>query len=148
MPVEPIPSTTRIVTLAARARVAGRRRRTSGSRSDRSPSPSPGQVLVRNVYMSVDPAMRGRMEPTEKHYTTNFTVGGPLDGSAVGRVVASRADGIGPGDYVRHRLGWRDWAIVDAAAATVVDPGLAPFRLARRARPDRLHRLRRAAAGR
>ena len=42
-------------------------------------------------------------------------------------MVASRADGIAPGGYVRHRLGWRDWAIVDAAAATVVDPGLAPL---------------------
>jgi NADPH-dependent curcumin reductase CurA len=89
--------------------------------------PGPGQVLVRNVYMSVDPAMRGRMEPTEKHYTTNFSVGGPLDGSAIGRVIVSRADGFAAGDFVRHRLGWRDYAVVDAAAATVVDPALAPL---------------------
>ena len=126
MPVEPIPSTTRIVTLAARA--SGRPTR-ANFRLEEQPvaEPAPGQLLVRNIYMSVDPAMRGRMEPTEKHYTTNFTVGGPLDGSAVGRVVASRADGIEPGGYVRHRLGWRDWAIVEAAAATAVDPGLAPL---------------------
>ena len=89
--------------------------------------PGPGQVLVRNVYMSVDPAMRGRMEPTEKHYTTNFSIGGPLDGSAIGRVIVSRADGFVAGDFVRHRLGWRDYALVDAAAATVVDPALAPL---------------------
>ena len=82
---------------------------------------------MRNVYMSVDPAMRGRMEPTEKHYTTNFSVGGPLDGSAIGRVIASRADGFAAGDFVRHRLGWRDYALVDAAAATVVDATLAPL---------------------
>ena len=74
----------------------------------------PGQLLVRNAYMSVDPAMRGRMEPTEKHYTTNFSVGGPLDGSAVGRVVESRADRFAAGDFVRHRLGWRDYAVLDA----------------------------------
>ena len=126
MPVEPIPSTTRIVTLAARA---SGRPTSSNFRLEEQPVAelAPGQLLVRNIYMSVDPAMRGRMEPTEKHYTTNFTVGGPLDGSAVGRVVASRADGIEPGGYVRHRLGWRDWAIVDATAATAVDPGLAPL---------------------
>src|SRR5271165_4889419 len=118
---EPSPLTTRIVTLA--------------SRPDGRPTPAnfaleeqpvgelgPGQLLVRNAYMSVDPAMRGRMEPTEKHYTTNFSVGGPLDGSAVGRVIASRADRFTVGDFVRHRLGWRDYAVVDAKAATIVDP--------------------------
>jgi NADPH-dependent curcumin reductase CurA len=124
--VAALPTTTRVVTLA--------------SRPDGEPTPdtfrvvtaplpdlSPGQLLVRNVYMSVDPAMRGRMEPTEKHYTTNFSVGGPLDGSAVGEVVASAAPAVEPGSYVRHRLGWREHAVVDAAVATVVDPGIAPL---------------------
>jgi NADPH-dependent curcumin reductase CurA len=124
--VEPIPLTTRIVTLA--------------SRPDRRPTPAnftleeqpvgelgPGQLLVRNAYMSVDPAMRGRMEPTEKHYTTNFSVGGPLDGSAIGRVIESRAGRFAAGDFVRHRMGWRDYAVLDAEAATIVDPALAPL---------------------
>jgi NADPH-dependent curcumin reductase CurA len=124
--VEPVPRTTRIVTLASRPE---RRPAPGNFGLEERPvdEPDPGQVLVRNVYMSVDPAMRGRMEPTEKHYTTNFSVGGPLDGSAIGRVIASRADGFAAGDFVRHRLGWRDYAVVDAAAATVVDPGLAPL---------------------
>jgi NADPH-dependent curcumin reductase CurA len=86
-----------------------------------------GQLLVRNVYMSVDPAMRGRMETTEKHYTTNFEVGGPLDGSAVGEVVAGDVTGFEIGSFVRHRLGWRDFAVVDSSSATVVDPDLAPL---------------------
>jgi len=85
-----------------------------------------GQLLVRNIYMSVDPAMRGRMEPTEKHYTTNFEVGGPLDGSALGEVVVG-APGFEVGTVVRHRLGWRDYALVDSAAATIVHPNLAPL---------------------
>jgi NADPH-dependent curcumin reductase CurA len=89
--------------------------------------PGPGQLVVRNVYMSVDPAMRGRMETSEKHYTTNFEVGGPLDGSAVGEVLASTAPGISVGSFVRHRLGWRDYALVDVSTATVVDPALAPL---------------------
>ena len=126
VPAEPIPRTTRIVTLASRPEG----RPTPGHFGlDTQPvgEPGLGQLLVRNAYMSVDPAMRGRMEPTEKHYTTNFTVGGPLDGSAIGRVILSRADGFAPGDFVRHRLGWRDYALVDAAAATTVDPDLAPL---------------------
>src|SRR4051794_40138012 len=91
------------------------------------PELAPGQLLVRNAFMSVDPAMRGRLEETEKHYTTNFSVGDPLDGSAVGRVVASAAPEVAEGAHVRHRLGWRDYAVVDAAAATVVDPARAPL---------------------
>jgi NADPH-dependent curcumin reductase CurA len=124
--VEPIPLTTRIVTLVSRPH---QRPAPENFALEEQPvgELSPGQVLVRNAYMSVDPAMRGRMEPTEKHYTTNFSVGGPLDGSAIGRVVASRADRFAPGDFVRHRLGWRDYAVVDASAATVVDATLAPL---------------------
>jgi NADPH-dependent curcumin reductase CurA len=124
--VEPIPVTTRIVTLVSRPH----QRPTPGNFAlEERPvgELGPGQVLVRNAYMSVDPAMRGRMEPTEKHYTTNFSVGGPLDGSAIGRVVASRADRFAAGDFVRHRLGWRDYAVLDAEAATIVDPALAPL---------------------
>jgi len=126
VPVEPIPLTTRIVTLAARPH----RRPTPANfalEEQRVDELGPGQLLVRNAYMSVDPAMRGRMEPTEKHYTTNFSVGGPLDGSAVGRVIESRADRFAVGAFVRHRLGWRDYAVVDAEAATIVDPALAPL---------------------
>ena len=126
MAVEPIPVTTRIVTLVSRPH---QRPTPENFALEEQPvgELSPGQVLVRNAYMSVDPAMRGRMEPTEKHYTTNFAVGGPLDGSAIGRVVASRTDRFAPGDFVRHRLGWRDYAVLDAEAATIVDAALAPL---------------------
>jgi NADPH-dependent curcumin reductase CurA len=124
VPAEQIPSTTRIVTLASRP--SGRPTPANFALAEQPlPEPGAGQLLVRNTYMSVDPAMRGRMEPTEKHYTTNFAIGGPLDGSAIGRVIDSRADGVAAGAFVRHRLGWRDWAIVDADTASVVDPDLA-----------------------
>jgi hypothetical protein len=86
-----------------------------------------GQALVRNAYMSVDPSMRGRLEPTEKHYTTNFAVGAPLDGSAIGTVIASEAPGLPVGAAVRHRLGWREHAVVDASSVTVHDPAVAPL---------------------
>lgn len=88
---------------------------------------TPGQLLVRNAFMSVDPSMRGRLEQTEKHYTTNFEVGSPLDGSAVGRVLRSADPGVAVGSFVRHRLGWRELAVVDASAATVLDLDVAPL---------------------
>ncbi len=91
------------------------------------PALQPGQLLVRNVFMSVDPSMRGRLEPTEKHYTTNFVVGSPLDGSCIGIVEQTTTDNIAVGAAVRHRLGWREHAVVDATAVTVHDVSLAPL---------------------
>ncbi|MDX3452738.1 NADP-dependent oxidoreductase [Streptomyces sp. ME02-8801-2C] len=94
------------------------------------PSLEEGQLLVRNLYMSVDPSMRGRLESTEKHYTHNFTPGSPLDGRALGVVEESRSEAVPPGTYVRHQLGWRERAVVDAAdtdGAGRIDPALAPL---------------------
>ena len=91
------------------------------------PAPAPGQLLVRNAFMSVDPSMRGRLEPTEKHYTTNFVPGQPLDGSAIGVVIESNDASVPVGAAVRHRLGWREHSVVDAAAVTVHDPAVAPL---------------------
>ena len=88
------------------------------------PELAEGELLVRNAFMSVDPSMRGRLGTGEMHYTTNFSVGEPLDGSAIGRVVASRAADIPVGSAVRHRLGWRDYAVVAAPTARVVDERL------------------------
>jgi NADPH-dependent curcumin reductase CurA len=87
----------------------------------------PGQLMVRNEFMSVDPSMRGRLEPTEKHYTTNFVPGQPLDGSAIGIVIESANPNVRVGAAVRHRLGWREHAIVSADAVTVHDPSVAPL---------------------
>ncbi|WBB67304.1 NADP-dependent oxidoreductase [Micromonospora sp. WMMD812] len=89
------------------------------------PKPGPGQLLVRNQYMSVDPYMRGRMNDV-KSYVPPFRLDAPLDGGVVGEVVASEADGFAPGDVVLHGLGWREYALVDAGSARIVDPGLAP----------------------
>lgn len=84
-----------------------------------------GQVLVRNVVMSVDPYMRGRMDEGDT-YVPAFRIDEPLDGGAVGEVVESRADGLPVGTMVRHGLGWREHAVLDAGAATVVDTSKAP----------------------
>ncbi|PZG01386.1 NADP-dependent oxidoreductase [Micromonospora deserti] len=89
------------------------------------PTPGPGQIVVRNQYLSVDPYMRGRMNDV-KSYLPPFPLDAPLDGGAVGEVVASEAEGVKPGDTVLHGLGWREYALLDAKAARVVDPTLAP----------------------
>jgi hypothetical protein len=72
-----------------------------------------GQVRVRNLWLSVDPYMRGRMNDV-KSYVPPFQVGEPMDGGAIGEVVESKADGFAPGDLVQHMSGWRDEAFVPA----------------------------------
>ncbi|MEH0820584.1 MULTISPECIES: NADP-dependent oxidoreductase [unclassified Micromonospora] len=89
------------------------------------PTPGPGQIVVRNQFISVDPYMRGRMNDV-KSYVPPFQLGAPLDGGAVGEVVASEAEGVQVGDTVLHGLGWREYALLDAKAARPVDPTLAP----------------------
>ncbi|MEV1289668.1 NADP-dependent oxidoreductase [Micromonospora sp. NPDC049679] len=90
------------------------------------PDPGPGQVLVRNQVMSVDPYMRGRMNDV-KSYVPPFQVGAALDGGAVGEVVAvGEGVELAPGDVVLHGLGWREYALLEARAARPVDPTLAP----------------------
>jgi NADPH-dependent curcumin reductase CurA len=89
------------------------------------PSPGDGQLLVRNTWMSVDPYMRGRMDDVPS-YIAPFEIGAPLEGSAVGEVVASNAEAVPVGATVTHFLGWREYSVVDAAAVTVIDTGLAP----------------------
>lgn len=85
------------------------------------PQPGPGQVLVRNLMMSVDPYMRGRMNDV-KSYVPPFQVGEVLEGGAVGEVVSSNSDDLKPGDLVLHGLGWREYAVNDAKAFRKVDP--------------------------
>ena len=65
------------------------------------------QVLVRNLYISVDPYMRGRMNGGDS-YVPPFEIGQPLTGGAVGEVVESRAAAFKPGDIVTSQFGWRD----------------------------------------
>ncbi|MEV0328546.1 NADP-dependent oxidoreductase [Micromonospora echinospora] len=89
------------------------------------PTAGDGQLVVRNLVMSVDPYMRGRMNDV-KSYVPPFRLDAPLDGGAVGEVVQSRAEGFAPGDVVLHGLGWREYALVDAGSARPVDPTLAP----------------------
>ena len=84
-----------------------------------------GEVLVRNVFVSVDPYMRGRMSGF-RTYVGPYDVGAPIDGAAVGRVVASRYDGLAEGDWVGSMLGWREAGVVEGDRLRKLDPSLAP----------------------
>jgi NADPH-dependent curcumin reductase CurA len=86
-------------------------------------APGAGQIVVRNEYLSVDPYMRGRMNDV-KSYVPPFRLGAVMDGGAVGRVVASQAEGFAVGDAVLHGLGWREYATLDATKAVRVDDSL------------------------
>jgi hypothetical protein len=68
------------------------------------------EVLVRNLFMSVDPYMRGRMN-ARKSYVPPFELGKPLDGGAVGDVIESRAPEFKPGDVVTSNFGWREYFV-------------------------------------
>jgi len=85
--------------------------------------PGPKQLLVKNLWLSVDPYMRGRMVD-QPSYIAPFGLNEPLDGAAVGVVIESRDDAFAPGDMVSHFSGWRDRAVIDASAATLIESSL------------------------
>jgi NADPH-dependent curcumin reductase CurA len=90
------------------------------------PTPGAGEVLVRNVYMSVDPYMRGRMMQ-QPSYVQPFALGEPLEGGCVGQVVQSHGGGFRVGEYVLGRKGWREYYVSDGSDLTTIDPALAPL---------------------
>ncbi|GAB3669387.1 NADP-dependent oxidoreductase [Actinocorallia lasiicapitis] len=87
--------------------------------------PGPGEILVRNDWMSVDPYMRSRMNDA-KSYVPPFQLGQAMDGGAVGTVIASESPEIPVGATVLHGFGWREYATLPARSARIVDTGLAP----------------------
>ncbi|MGA7642893.1 MAG: NADP-dependent oxidoreductase, partial [Syntrophobacteraceae bacterium] len=89
------------------------------------PEPGVGEVLIRNIYMSVDPYMRGRMNEG-KSYAPAFELSKPLEGGCVGQVVNSRNDKFQRGDYALGMKGWREYYISDGSDLTKIDPAVAP----------------------
>lgn len=87
--------------------------------------PGPGEVLVRNTFVSVDPYMRGRMNDV-KSYVPPFALDAPMDGGAVGEVVASGDERFRPGDTVLHQAGWRTHALLPAGEVRTIDTSAVP----------------------
>jgi len=88
--------------------------------------PGDHEVLVRNLFMSVDPYMRGRMNEG-KSYAPPFALGQPLDGGAVGEVMESRAEGFQPGDVVTSNYGWREYFVASPEALHHVSREIRPL---------------------
>lgn len=84
------------------------------------------QVLVRNLFMSVDPYMRGRMNEG-KSYVPPFEIGHALEGGAIGEVVESRAPEFKPGDVVLSRFGWREAFVAAPKELQAVDKSIQPL---------------------
>lgn len=79
------------------------------------PQPRDGQVLVRNLYLSVDPAMRGWVNAAA-NYSEPVAIGAVMRSLAAGRVEASRHPDFAAGDLVSGWFGWQDYAAVDVTA--------------------------------
>ena len=90
------------------------------------PAPGPGQVLVRNHYLSLDPYMRGRMEES-KSYAESQKLGETMIGGTVGVVEASNNPGFAAGDTVLGMFGWQEYGLSDGTGLMKVDTRAVPM---------------------
>lgn len=91
------------------------------------PVPGDGQFLVRTVYVSVDPYMRGRMNDV-KSYAPPVQIGGVMGGGAVARVEQSNNPAFKEGDFVEGMaFGWQEYLVSNGQGVRKIDPGLAPI---------------------
>jgi NADPH-dependent curcumin reductase CurA len=90
-----------------------------------SPEPKEGEVLLRTTWLSVDPYMRGRMNPGPS-YIPPFELGQPIEGGVVARVEQSRHASFPEGTFVQGMLPWADYSVSDGVGLYPVDPSLAP----------------------
>src|SRR3977135_1137752 len=89
------------------------------------PTPGPGQVLLRTIWLSLDPYMRGRMSDGPS-YAQPVPIGGVMEGGTVSEVIASNNPGFAKGDIVLSRAGWQTHALSDGKGLAKIDPKLAP----------------------
>lgn len=89
------------------------------------PQPGDGEVLYRNLYLSLDPYMRGRMS-SAKSYATPVEIGQVMVGQTVGEVVESNNPEFAAGDVVLGNAGWQEYGLSDGGDLRKVDPSLGP----------------------
>ncbi|MBU1376605.1 MAG: NADP-dependent oxidoreductase [Alphaproteobacteria bacterium] len=90
------------------------------------PAPGEGEVQVKNLWMTVDPYMRGRMNDV-KSYSPPFALGKVMDGGAIGEVTASNSPNLKVGDLVQSGFGWREGFNAAGDKLQKLDPrGLPP----------------------
>ncbi|MGY3292381.1 NADPH-dependent curcumin reductase CurA [Bradyrhizobium sp. LM3.6] len=90
------------------------------------PTPGAGEVLLRTIWLSLDPYMRGRMSDGPS-YATPVPVGGVMEAGTVCEVAASNNPNFAKGDIVLSRAGWQTHAISDGRGLNKIDPKLAPI---------------------
>jgi hypothetical protein len=90
------------------------------------PPPGEGEMRVRNLFMSVDPYMRGRMRDT-KSYVPPFQIGKALEGTAIGEVLESRIEAFQPGDIVSSMMGWREYFVANERGLRKMDKNIRPL---------------------
>ena len=103
-------------------RPEGRAVKESDFRLDSAPvaAPGDGQILIRTLFLSLDPYMRGRMSAA-RSYAPPVELGAVMTGEVVGEIVESRAPGLAPGDIVLAYAGWQEYATLPAKAVERVD---------------------------
>jgi len=94
-----------------------------GLEEDEVREPGPGEVLVRTLWLSVDPYQRGRMSEA-RSYARNLELGDVITAQAVGEVVESNDERFESGDYVVGQLGWQEYAAARAGSLRKVIPGM------------------------
>lgn len=90
------------------------------------PEPAKDEVLIRTLYLSVDPYMRGRMNDT-KSYIPPFELNAVITGGVVGEVVDSRTDNFQKGDIVTGNLNWAKYSLATDQMIRKIDPNVAPI---------------------
>jgi hypothetical protein len=90
------------------------------------PAPAQGEVLLRTIYLSLDPYQRGRMNAGPS-YAPPVEVDQVMEGGTVCEVMESNADGLRPGDLVVGRTGWQEYAVASAKSVRKIDPARAPL---------------------
>jgi len=90
------------------------------------PEPGPGEFLVRIVYLSLDPYMRGRMSDA-RSYVPPVALDDVMEGGTVGEVVRSSHPGFAVGEVVEGRLGWQEYAVSSGKGVRKIDARVAPI---------------------
>ena len=90
------------------------------------PEPGEGQFLVRTIYLSLDPYMRGRMSDRAS-YAKPAELGQPMVGGTVGQVVRSNHPGFATGDLILGDWGWQEYGLSDGVGVRKLDPASGPI---------------------
>jgi NADPH-dependent curcumin reductase len=90
------------------------------------PTPGEGEVLLRTIWLSLDPYMRGRMSEGPS-YVAPVPIGGVMEGGTVSEVVASKNPGFAKGDIVLSRAGWQSYMVSDGKGLSKIDPKVGPI---------------------